>query len=119
MVDFYVGLLIDGEFIIKDFYLFLCDFDSNEFCFFWFLDFVVGMMDVEGSFFYRKIVDSWKMSLVLEYENNLNFFLDLEILFYVFKNFIVFGVINLLYGNNLILIYKVVVFYYSYRGSLD
>lgn len=59
------------------------------------------------------------MSLVLEYENNLNFFLDLEILFYVFKNFIVFGVINLLYGNNLILIYKVVVFYYSYRGSLD
>lgn len=117
--DLYVGPAIDGELITKDPYLLLYEFDSNESRFFRSLDFVAGSTDVEGSLLYRKIVDSRKTSLVSEYENNLNFSLDSEIPFHVFKDSIAPGVINSLYGNNPILTHKVVAFYHSHRGSLD
>lgn len=117
--DLFFGPSIDNELIKKDPYQYLYDFDCRESQFFRSLDFVAGTTDVEGSLLYRKIMDSRKMELVSDYESKFNFSVDSELPYRVFKESVVPGVIESLYGNSPILSHRVAGFYHTHRGALD
>lgn len=106
-----IGLSIDGELINGQLYYIMYDRLLFEVIFFWFLDFMFGIINVEGFvLFYLFMFDFQEM---------FNFFVEDGILRCVLCEGIILGLIQGLYGNRLDLFQRLCEFYIFDKGNDD